>query len=164
MGADDDGIAALDRIDSLDHRGRFRVGGRRQRTDHANGLGNLDDVALLVFLDDTHGLVGQDVHQRGAGLDENLGEFAVVVTELGLVEGVLGDHFRNTGLGTGPHHGLHQLVDLFLGVVLDLGLSLASALHQCLDVTGGLGLADIFNFCSIAHLMPPERGNEHHYR
>ena len=41
---DDDRVAALDRVDRLDDRRRLGVGRGRQRADHADRLGELDDV------------------------------------------------------------------------------------------------------------------------
>ena len=61
---------------------------------------------------------------------EDLEILALVVAELGLVHRELWRFLSDAGAGAGPHHGLDQLVDLLLGVILDLLLGRARALDE----------------------------------
>ena len=136
---DDDGVAALDRVDRLDHRRRLGVGRGRKRADHADRLGEHDDVPLRIFLDHADRLVVDDVHQGGAGLAEDLEIFAVIIAELGLLDGVAGDLLGGAGLGDRPDHRPDQLVDPLLRGMLDLGLRRLARAISAGDLGGRLG-------------------------
>ena len=130
VGRDDDRVAALDGRNRLDHRGRLGVGRGGQCADHTDRLGDLDQIACLVFLDHTYRLVVDDVHQCGAGLAEDLEVLAVIIAELGFIDGVLGNRLGNVFLGYGPDHATDQAVDLFLRVIFDLRLRGTAARNQ----------------------------------
>ncbi len=153
---DDDRVPALDRVDRLDHRRRLGVGGRRQRADHADRLGDDDDLALGIFLEHADRLVAQYVHQGGAGLAEDLEIFALVIAEPGLVDGEAGDLLGDAGARDRPDHGADQRVDLLLAVMLDLLLRRARPRDQAGDLGGGLGrfVAGEDSFL-LAHLELP---------
>ena len=80
-----------------------------------------------------------NVEEGRAGLALDLQELTVVVAELGLINGELGDFFRNARPRHGPHHRPDQGIDLLLRIVLDLLLRGARSLDQvrdkCLGVT-----------------------------
>ena len=80
-----------------------------------------------------------DVEECRAGLALYLQEFAVVVAELGFINGELGNFFRHARPRHGPHHRPDQRIDLLLRIVLDLLLRGARARDQirdkCLGVT-----------------------------
>ena len=137
MGGDDDRVAALDRVDRLDHRRRLGVGRRRERADHADRLGEDDDLALGIFLDDADRLVVDNVHQGGAGLAEDLEIFAVIIAELGLLDGVAGDLLGDARAGDRPDHRADQFVHPLLRRMLDLGLRRARPRDQAGDFGGG---------------------------
>ena len=130
MRCNDDGVASLDRRDSLDHRCRLRIGGRRQGTNDTDRLGNLHNIAYRVFLDHTNRLVTDDIHQRGARFAMDLEVLALVVPQLGFFHREARDFFRAILAGHGPHHGGDQFVDLRLGVVFDLLLGSACPRHH----------------------------------
>ena len=80
-----------------------------------------------------------DVEEGRAGLALDLQELAVIVAKLGLINGELGNFFRNARPRHGPHHRPDQRIDLLLRIVLDLLLSGARSRNQtcdkCLGVT-----------------------------
>src|SRR3546814_15485647 len=55
----------------------------------------------------------------------DLEELAFVIAQLGFIDREPGDLFSNARLGDRPHHCGDQLVDLLLGVILDLRLRCA---------------------------------------
>ena len=136
---DNDRVAAFDSVNAFDHGSGFRVGRWRQRADHAQWLGENADIAFRIFLNDTDGLVMNDVQECRARLTLDLQEFTVVVAELGFINGELSNLFRHAGSGHGPHHCSDQRVDLLLRVVFDLFLRGARSRNQirdkCLGVT-----------------------------
>ena len=56
MGADDDAVAGFQADQRLENRRGGRVGGRDDRADHADRLGDLDGAVDLVLLDHAAGL------------------------------------------------------------------------------------------------------------
>ena len=60
--------------------------------------------------------------------------FPRVITQLGFINGELGDFFRYVLPRHRPDHGRDQLVDLFLGIIGNLLLGRARARHHGFDL------------------------------
>ncbi len=99
-----------------------------------------------------------DVEERCAGLALDLQELTVVVAELGLINGELGNLFRHTGSGHGPHHGPDQRIDLLLRIVLDLFLRGARSRNQIRDKCLGVIITLRHDGPSPNHLKPRAKG------
>ena len=95
VGRNNDRVPAFDGVDALDNGGRFRVCRGRQRANHAQRLGEHTNITLGIFFNDPHGLVVNNVEQCRAGFALYLQKFAVVVAELGFIDGKLGNLFRH---------------------------------------------------------------------
>ncbi|MFD2136592.1 hypothetical protein ACFSLT_18380 [Novosphingobium resinovorum] len=122
-----------------------------ERTDHADGLRQLDDVALGDLVDNADRLVVDDVVKGGAGLDRDLLELALVVAELGFLDGLAGDFLVHAGLAHGVDHAADPGIDLLLRGVLDLRLRGARTGDQFGDFGGDGGFGDQFG-SSHVHL------------
>ena len=83
-GRDHDRVAALDRHHRLVDRRRRRVGGRRDRADHADGLGVFHDALRVILLDHANGPDPEQVAQRAKGLALVLHDLVGDVAEAGV--------------------------------------------------------------------------------
>jgi hypothetical protein len=128
MRADDDGAARLERDqDLVDRRGR-RIGGRHDRGDDAEGLGDLDDLPLVVPADDA------DRTHRPDELVHALGREQVLLDLVG-DDAVSGLFDRQAGelFGARPGRGRHRVddaIDLILGELGEERRRLLGALRE----------------------------------
>ena len=72
MRRNNDGVAPFYGKNRLNHRRRFGVSAGCQGADHADGLGDFNNIALAVLFDHTHGFVVQNIEQ---GCPRFLGDF-----------------------------------------------------------------------------------------
>ena len=138
MGADNDGVAAL----QGDHRilgGRHRrIGGRTQGGNHANGLCNLHQPLLFDVIDDPPALYAFELVPAVPGLITVLGNLVLIFAHAALFHrhpgkllGVVVDHFAD-----GPHHSINLLLGVFFKDLLrrtaavDKGLHIFSRFHK----------------------------------
>ena len=129
----DDGIAALERVDDLVGGRRARIGGRRNRRDHAHRPRNLDDAQVRILRDHADRLCALEVTQQAHGLALVLGELVRHVAQARVVDCEFGQAPVVLRLDDGPARGGDDLIDPHLVVALVHPLGRARARDQCTD-------------------------------
>ena len=155
-GRDDDRVAALERHHRLVDRRCRGVGRRRDRADHAHGLGVLDDPARNVLLDHADRPDPQEVAQRAEGLALVFPDFVVDVAEAGVGDRELGQLARVLGPVERPGERAHGIVDQPLIGAGEARQGSARAGDQFAHDRPAVGFERRCGGCS--HVFQPSRG------
>ena len=122
VGGEDHGVAGLQREHAVAHRCDHRIGDRRHRADHAHRLGDIDQLALRILIDDPAALLALQAVPDRPGLALLLGDLVLIIADAGLLDrhageqfGIIIDIFADVA---------DDAIDLLLAECLEYGLSI----------------------------------------
>ena len=144
MGADDDGVAALQCEHGVAHGGNDGVGGGGNGTDHAHGLGDQYKALLGQTVDDADALLALQLVPDDAGLALVLLDLVLIDAHAGLIYGHAGQ--RLGIVKDGFCHGAAGCVYLFLGVLFEFFLGNACACNQLFYMQFSIHKSQTSNF------------------
>ena len=133
MGAENDGVTGLQRVDSVAGGRKVRIGRRNDAGDNANGLRVDLDLALRHLSDAANRLLAQAVTKDTADL-KSLVLTADGIAEAALLDAKLDQLMEGLGVGNLLGDGPDGSVDIFLSPFFELKLRFVSTLETGFDI------------------------------